>query len=161
MVDAPPPQSVSGHLHGDCLKSRFCLSHWATPNALSLLSPGLGHCPSLAQSQVQPSYISGCRFNSAPGQARPVGSAGQGQPPPPRLLASPGRGSAWRPTSPLHLGISPFRGQQRSVWKSSSNSPLSRLNERSNPGLFSQRHLESSPGRKFLKALGRRWSKLP
>ena len=145
MVDAPPPQSVSGCLHGACLKSRFCSSHWATPNALSLQSPGLAHCPSLAQSQVQPSHVSGCRFNRAPGQVHPVGSAGQGRPPPHQLPASPGRGSAWHPASPLHLGISPFHGQQRSVWKCSSDSPLRRLNESSNPGLFSQCHLESSP----------------
>ena len=144
MVDAPPPQSVSGRLHGDCLKSPFCSSHWATVNALSLQSPGLAHYPSLAQSQVQPSQVSGCGFNRAPGQACPVGSAGQGRPPPPRLPASPGRATAWCPTSPLHLGISPFRGQQRSVWKCSSDSPLRGLNESSNPELFSQRHLESS-----------------
>ena len=123
MMDAPPPQSVSGRLNGDRLKSRFCSSHWATPTALSLQSPGLAHCPCLAQSQVQPSQVSGCQFNRAPGQVRPVGSAGQGWLPPPRLPASPGS-SAWRPTSPLHLGISPFRGQQRLVWKCSSDSPF-------------------------------------
>ena len=144
MVAAPPPQSVSGHLHGACLKSRFCSSHWANPNALFLQSPGLAHCSSLDKSQVQPSHISSCRFNRAPRQACPVGSAGQGRPPPPRLPASPGAISAWHPTSPLHLGISPFREQQRSVWKCSSDSPLHRHNENSNPGLFSQCHLESS-----------------
>ena len=120
-------------------------------NALSLQSPGLAHCPSLAQSQVQPSHVSICRFNRAPGQARPVGSAGQGRPPPPRLLASSGGGSAWRPVSPLHLGICPFCGQQRSVWKCSSDSPLRRLNTSSNPGLFSQRHLRYPPLQKLLK----------
>ena len=143
MVDAPPPHSFSGRLHGDCLKLRFCSSHWATLNALSLQSPGLAHCPRLAQSQVQPSHVSGCWFNRAPGQAHPVGSAGQGRPLPLGLPASPGRGSAWRPASPLHLGISPFRGQQRSVWKCSFDSPLHGLNDSSNPGLFSQHHLES------------------
>ena len=141
MVDAPPPQSVSDRLHGDRLKSWSCSSHWASPNALSLQSPGRAHCPSLAQSQVQPSQVSGCRLNRAPGQAHPVGSDGQGLPPPPRLLASPGRGTAKRPASPLYLGISPFRGQQRSVWKCSSDSPIHRLNASSNPGLFSQPQL--------------------
>ena len=68
-----------------------------------------------------------------------------GRPPPPWLPASPGGISAWRPASPLHLGISPFHGQQRSVWQCSSDSPLRRYNENSNPGLFSQHHLESSP----------------
>ena len=76
MVDAPPSQSVLDRLPRDCLKSQFCSSHWATPNALSLQSPGLAPCPSLVQSQVQPSQVSGCRFNRAPGQARPVGSTG-------------------------------------------------------------------------------------
>ena len=52
------------------------LVHWANPNALSWQSPGLAHCLSLAKSQVQPSHVSGCRFNGAPGQVRPVGSAG-------------------------------------------------------------------------------------
>ena len=33
-------------MHGDRLKSRFCSSHWASPNALSLQSPGRAHCPS-------------------------------------------------------------------------------------------------------------------
>ena len=40
MVDAPPPQSISDRLHGDRLKSWSCLSHWASPNTLSLQSPG-------------------------------------------------------------------------------------------------------------------------
>ena len=94
MVDAPPPQSVSDRLHGDRLKSRSCSSHWASPNALSLQSPGRAHCPSLTQSQVQPSQVSGCRLNRAPGQARLAGSDWQGRPPPPRLPASPGRGTS-------------------------------------------------------------------
>ena len=143
MVDAPPPQSVSDRLHRDRLRSRSCSSHWASPNALSLQSPGRAHCPSLTQSQAQPSQVSGCRLNRAPRQVRPVGSNGQGRPAPPRLPASPGRGTARYLASPLYLGISPFRGQQRSVWKCSSNSPLRGLKESSNPGLFSQRHLES------------------
>ena len=46
------------------------------PNSLSLQSPGLAHCPSLVQSQVQPSQVSGCRFNRSPGQARSVGITG-------------------------------------------------------------------------------------
>ena len=71
----PPPQRVSDRLHGDLLKSRFCLPHWAAPDALSLQSPGRAQCPSLTQSHVQPSQVSGCRFNRAPEQARPVGSA--------------------------------------------------------------------------------------
>ena len=51
------------------------LSHYATPNAVSLESPGLAHCPSPVQSQVQPSQVSGCRFNRAPGQAHFVQTA--------------------------------------------------------------------------------------
>ena len=87
----------------DSLKSRFCSSHWVFQ---SLQSPGLAYRPSLVQSQVQPSQVSGCRFNRAPGQARPVGSAGWGRPSPPPLPTSLGRGTAWRPASPLYLGVS-------------------------------------------------------
>ena len=72
----PSPTERLGPSARDRLKSRFCSSHWAIPNTLSLQSPGLAHCPSLVQSQVQPSQVSGCRFNRAPGEARPVGSAG-------------------------------------------------------------------------------------
>ena len=71
-----PTECLRDRLHGEHLESPFCLSHCSVPNALSLQSPGLAYCPSLVQSQVQPSQVSGCRFNRAPGQARPVGSAG-------------------------------------------------------------------------------------
>ena len=72
----PFPTECLGPSARNSLKSRFCSSHWANPNALFLQSPGLAHSPSLAQSQVQPSHVSGCRFNGAPGHVRPVGSAG-------------------------------------------------------------------------------------
>ena len=71
-----PTEHLWDRLHGEHLESPFCSSHCATPNAVSLQSPGLAHCPSPVQSQLQPSEVSGCRFNRAPGQARPVGSAG-------------------------------------------------------------------------------------
>ena len=71
-----PTEHLRDRLHGERLESQFCLSHWGIPNALSLQSPGLAHCPSPVQSQVQPSQVSGFLFNRAPGQARPVGSAG-------------------------------------------------------------------------------------
>ena len=61
-------------LHPECLESPFCLSHCATPNAVSLKFPGLAHCPSPIQSQVQPSQVSDCRFNRAPGPVRFVQS---------------------------------------------------------------------------------------
>ena len=115
------------------------------PNDLSLQSPVLAYCPNLVQSQVQPSQVSGCQFNRAPGQARPVGIAGSGRPLPPRLPALPGRPTAWHPMSFLYLGVSPFCRQKRLVWKCSFDSPVCGFNESSNPGLFSQRHLESSP----------------
>ena len=72
----PSPTEHLGPSARHRLKSRFCSSHWATPDALSLQFSGLAHCPSLVLSKVQPSQVSGCRFNRAPGQARPVGSAG-------------------------------------------------------------------------------------
>ena len=42
-------------------------------------------------------------------------------------LAAPAKTSAWRPVSPLYLGISPFCGQQRSVWKCGPDSPPPRI----------------------------------
>ena len=69
----PSPTECLGPSARDSLKSRFCSSHWVSH---FLQSPGLGYCPSLIQSQVQTSQVSGCRFNRAPGQARPVGIAG-------------------------------------------------------------------------------------
>ena len=62
-------------LYWECLELPFCLSHCATPNAVSLESPGLAHCPSLIQSQVQPSQVSDCQFNRAPGPVHFVRSA--------------------------------------------------------------------------------------
>ena len=61
-------------LYLEPLESPFCLSHCATPNTVSLESPGLAHCPSPVQSQVQPSQVSDCRFNRAPGLVRFVWS---------------------------------------------------------------------------------------
>ena len=52
----------------------YLLSHCATPNAVSLESPGLAHCPSSVQSQVQPSQVSDSWFNRAPGPVRFVWS---------------------------------------------------------------------------------------
>ena len=68
MADATPPRSYTLRKppHRERLESPFCLSHCATPNAVSLGFPGLAHCPSLVQSQVQPSRVSVCRFNRAP-----------------------------------------------------------------------------------------------
>ena len=61
-------------LHLERLELLFCLTHCATPNAVSLESPGLAHCPSPIQSHVQPSQVSDCRFNRAPGPVRFVRS---------------------------------------------------------------------------------------
>ena len=68
MADAPPPRSCALRKppHWERLESPFCLSHYATPNAVSLGFPGLVHCPSPIQSQVQPSQVSVCLFNRAP-----------------------------------------------------------------------------------------------
>ena len=61
-------------LHREHLESPFCLSHCAMPNAVTLESPWLAHCPSPIQSQVQPSQVSGCQPNRAPGRVLFVGS---------------------------------------------------------------------------------------
>ena len=71
----PSPTERLGPSARDSLKSRLFIP-LGIPNDLSLQSPGLGYCPSLVQSQVQPSQVSGCQFNKAPGQACPVGIAG-------------------------------------------------------------------------------------
>ena len=70
-----PTERLRDRLHWKRLESPFCLSHCATPKAVFLQSPGLSHCPSPVQSQVQPSQVSGCWFNRAPRQACPVRSA--------------------------------------------------------------------------------------
>ena len=57
-------------LHPERLESPFCLSHCPGPNAVSLESPGLAHCPSPIQSDGYanlPSEVSDCQFNRAPG----------------------------------------------------------------------------------------------
>ena len=48
-------------------------------------------------------------------------------PQPHQLPATPAKTSAWRPASLLYLGISPFCGQLRSVWKCIPDSPSSRI----------------------------------
>ena len=110
-------------LHRERLKSPFCLSHCATPNAVSLESPGLAHCPSPIQSQVQPSQVSDCQFNRAPRTTvlcaehcvAPLRYSANRRPH--WLSAAPAKTAAWHAASLLYLGISPFFGQQRSVWK--------------------------------------------
>ena len=50
------------------LESPFFLSHCAGPNAVSLESPGLAHCPRLVQSDGYanlPSQVSDCQLNRA------------------------------------------------------------------------------------------------
>ena len=65
-------------LHPEHLESPFCLSHCSGPNAVSLKSPGLAHCPSPVQSDGYanlPSQVSDCWLNRAPGPVRFVWSA--------------------------------------------------------------------------------------
>ena len=49
-----PTEHLRDGLHGERLESPFCLSHCATPNAVSLQSPGLAHCPSPVKSKFSP-----------------------------------------------------------------------------------------------------------
>ena len=110
------------------LESPFCLWHCASPNALSLGFPGLAHCPSPVQSQVQPSQVSVSQFNRAPVTVRfcmercgvPLYS---GASQPHQLLATPAKTFALCPASLLYVGISPFCGQLRFVWKCVPDSP--------------------------------------
>ena len=69
-------ERLRDRLHDEHLESPFCQSNCTIPNAVSLQSPGLAHCPSPFQSQVQPSQVSSCCFNRAPGQACPEGITG-------------------------------------------------------------------------------------
>ena len=60
----------SESLHPECLESPFCLSYCPCPNAVSLESPVLAHCPSPIQSDGYanlPSQVSDCQLNRAPG----------------------------------------------------------------------------------------------
>ena len=72
-----PMEHLRDRIHSERLESPFCPSHCATPNAVSLQSPGLAYCPSPVQSEVQPSEISGCQFNRAPGQRALWGALGR------------------------------------------------------------------------------------
>ena len=65
--------------------------------------------------------------------------------PPHRLLAIPAKTSAWRPASLLYLGISPFCGQQRSVWKCGPDSPSMRSSRASILGCSHHTILSRSP----------------
>ena len=122
-------------LHPEHLESLFCLSHCAGPNAISLKSPGLAHCPSPVQSDGYanlPSQVSDCQLNRAPGPVCFVRSAVEH-----RCAVAPAAGCTgrqlhqpkplrWCPASLLYLGISLFCGQQRSVWKCGPDSPSAR-----------------------------------
>ena len=114
-------------LHLERLESPFCLSHCAGPNAVSLESPGLAHCPSLVESDGYanlPSQVSDCRFNRDPRPMHFVRSAVE------HCCASAPAASCtsqnrWAgvPRLFLYLGISPFCGLQRSIWKCGPDSP--------------------------------------
>ena len=118
-------------LHPEHLESPFCLFHCVTPKAVFLESPGLAHCPSPIQSQVQPSQVSDCRFKAhltsalcAEHCVAPLCYSASCQLH--WLPAAPAKTSAWRSVSLLYLGISLF-GQQRSVWKCGPDSPSPRI----------------------------------
>ena len=131
MADAPPAGSCALREppNSERLESPFCLSHCATPNAL----PWAG---SLFKSRsVSSSALSGLRlpvqqgtWNSALlcGTLWSASALGHG-PQPHQLLATPFKISGWRPMFVLYLGISPFCGQQRSVWKCVPDSPSPRI----------------------------------
>ena len=144
MVDVPPPQSVSDRLHGEHLKSWFCLFHWATPNALSLQSPGLA--------TVHVSFS----LKSSPLKSQVASSTGQ--PDKRTLWVALGRAGRHHPSCWLRQAeVLPGVLRLLYTWEFSCSvghkdqsgnvalTHLSLVNESSNPGLFSQRHLESSP----------------
>ena len=157
MVDAPPPRScvLREPLQWERLESPFCLSHCATPNAVSLESPGQAHCPSPVQSQVQPSQVSVCQFNRAPitvrfcmehcgvplhfgtGQSLTGCRLHQAKP----LPGVPHLFYTWEfPRSVGNKDLSENAAMTH---------PLCAFTGGFNPGLFSPRHLESSPAFTF------------
>ena len=105
------------------------MSHCATPNALSWGG-------SLFKSRsVSSSALSGLRWPVQQGTRNsallcgPLWSASALQRGlrPHQLLATPVKISRWRPAFVLYLGISPFCGQQRSIWKCVPDSPSPRI----------------------------------
>ena len=107
----------------------FCLSHCATPNALSWAGSLFKSC------SVSSSALSGLRLPVQQGTRNSAllcgplwsGSALWCRPQLHRLLATPVKISVWCPAFVLYLGISPFCGQQRSVWKCVPDSPSPRI----------------------------------
>ena len=135
MVDAPPPRSCtilgsavpSGNLSPGVFRiailfvplryPKCCHPEisWASSlsKSCSVSSSALPSLKLLAQQGTQMSVLCGDRC-VAPPQRGPL---------PHRPPAAPAKTSAWRSVSPLYLGISPFCGQQRSVWKCGPDSP--------------------------------------
>ena len=131
MADAPPAWSCALREppNSERVESPFCLSHCTTPNALSWAG-------SLFKSHsVSSSALSGLRLPVQQGTRNSVllcgtlwsASAPRRRPQPHRLLATPVEISGWRPVFVLYLGISPFCGQKRSVWKCVPDSPSLRI----------------------------------
>ena len=143
-MDAPPPQSVSDRLLRIVSNRGF-----VRPTGYPKRSvPAIPWAGLLSKSRsVSSPALSSLRLPVQQGThtSTPCGDCWVGPAADTPAPASPGRPTAWRPVSFLYLGVSPFCGQQRSVWKCSSDSPVCGFNESSNPGLFSQHHLESSP----------------
>ena len=139
MVDAPPPRSVSGTVSTGSVWNRRFVCPTVLPQKLCFCNP-LG-CPTVQVpfSQIDmPVCPLKSQISSSTGHPDKRALCGA-------LCRASHRHPAWRPASPLYLGISLFCGQQRSVWKRSSDSPLRAFTESFNPGLLSQRRLESSP----------------
>ena len=98
--------------------------------------PGISWAGSLSKSRsVSSSALSGLSLLVQQGtrnsallyEALWIASALRRRPELHRLLATPAKTSAWCPASLLYLGISPFCGQLRSVWKFIPDSPSSRI----------------------------------
>ena len=148
MADAPPARSCALREppNSECLESCFVCR-----TALPLtLCPGLAHCSSPVQSQVQPSQVSGCQFNRALGTVRFCADLCGAL-----LCSSAGRSRSgcWLHQSRSLAGVPRLFyiwEFPRSVGNKgpSGNASLTHLlrasSESLNPGLFSQRHLESS-----------------
>ena len=155
MADAPPARSCTLRLPPNSERLESC---FVCRTVLPLtVFPGLAHCSSPVQSQVQPSQVSVCRFNRAPVTVRfcmercgaplrsGVGQSRTGcrlhQPRP--LPGVPCLFYTWE--FPRSVGNS---DPSRNV---SPTHPLRTSSESFYPGLFSQRHLESSSKKSLLQ----------
>ena len=131
MADAPPPTEL--RFKGTSSPGAFGIAVlFVALRYPKRCLPGISWAGSLSMSRsVSISALSGLSLPVQQGTRNSAllygalwsASALRRGPQPHRLPATPAKTSACRPVSLLYLGISPFCGQLRSVWKCVPNSP--------------------------------------